>query len=60
MNFDQETPSVNEFLRKLEMMIAFFFFFSDGMDLCFLIRIMFQEISIMSQLPVHVYLFVQP
>lgn len=25
MNFDQETPSVNEFLRKLEMMMGFFF-----------------------------------
>lgn len=58
MNFDQAPASVNEFLRKLELIIGLFF--SDAMDLCFLIRIMFQEISIMSQIPVHVYLFVQP
>lgn len=35
-------PSVIEFVRKLELMIGFFF--SDAMDLCFLIRIVFLEI----------------
>lgn len=36
---------------KLELVIGF-------MDSCFLIRIMFQDISIMRQMPVHVYAFV--